>query len=204
MREARVRRDVVAGELAAGRNPADLLAAMTVRPKTRTFREWAESYLDSRVDVGERTRAVIRSHFKKLLPTFGEDDPARIMPADVQVDRQRRPRPCVGQTLRRDPSARARFCRHRAESSPRPPSEAPPGHRGRTRTSGGCRVPGHSRAGAATGCTTPRRHRTDGHAHTRRSRAHLGRCRCRGRAVFGSLVSGRRPAALAGFECPTG
>ena len=32
MKEAKVRRDLIAGELAAGRNPAVLLQAMTVQP----------------------------------------------------------------------------------------------------------------------------------------------------------------------------
>ena len=36
LKEARARRDLVAGELAAGRNPADLLAAMVQRPTVRS------------------------------------------------------------------------------------------------------------------------------------------------------------------------
>jgi len=84
MREARARRDFIAGELAAGRNPADALRAMTERPKVRMFSEWATSYEKSRVDIAERTQAVVRSHFKKILPAFGERDPATITPADVQ------------------------------------------------------------------------------------------------------------------------
>ena len=34
MREARIRRDLIAGELAAGRNPKDLLRTLTEQPKT--------------------------------------------------------------------------------------------------------------------------------------------------------------------------
>jgi hypothetical protein len=70
MRQARVRRDFIAGELAAGRNPADALRALTEQAPRRTFRQWADSYERGRVDVGERTRAVIRSHFTKILPAL--------------------------------------------------------------------------------------------------------------------------------------
>src|SRR5829696_1976429 len=63
LREARARRDFIAGELAASRNPADALRALMERPKMRTFSEWAASYEKSRVDIAERTQAVIRSHF---------------------------------------------------------------------------------------------------------------------------------------------
>jgi hypothetical protein len=84
MREARARRDFIAGELAAGRNPADALRALTQQAPRRTFRQWANSYERSRVDVGERTRAVIRSHFTKILPAFEDRDPATLAPADVQ------------------------------------------------------------------------------------------------------------------------
>jgi hypothetical protein len=78
MKEARARRDFIAGELAAGRNPADALGASTERPRV------GGSYEKSRFDVGERTRAVIRSHFKKILRAFENRDPATITPADVQ------------------------------------------------------------------------------------------------------------------------
>ena len=44
MREARIRRDLIAGELAAGRNPRDLLRTVAERPKRRTFAQWAEVY----------------------------------------------------------------------------------------------------------------------------------------------------------------
>jgi integrase len=85
LREARARRDFIAGELAAGRNPAEALSALTAQETPRrTFRQWADSYEKSRLDVGERTRAVIRSHFKKILPPFEDRDPATITPADVQ------------------------------------------------------------------------------------------------------------------------
>jgi integrase len=84
MREARIRRDLIAGELAAGRDPREALRALTEKPATRTFSAWAESYRASRPDIGDETRKNTASHLKRLLPTFGERDPASITPSDVQ------------------------------------------------------------------------------------------------------------------------
>ena len=56
MREARIRRDLIAGELAAGRNPRDLLQTLAEQPKTRTFAQWAEAYRESRADIADETR----------------------------------------------------------------------------------------------------------------------------------------------------
>jgi integrase len=84
MREARVRRDLIAGELAAGRNPRELLRAMTERPNTRTFSEWAKAWKDSRVDVSDSTLTGYHNHLLRLEPTFGDRDPGRIRPSDVQ------------------------------------------------------------------------------------------------------------------------
>jgi integrase len=84
MREARIRRDLIAGELAAGRKPRDLLRTLTEQPKARTFAQWAETYRESRPDIGDETRKNTVSHLKRLLPTFGEQDPAAITPSDVQ------------------------------------------------------------------------------------------------------------------------
>jgi integrase len=84
MREARIRRDLIAGELAAGRNPRDLLRMLTEQPKRRTFSQWATVYRKSRPDIGDETRKNTSSHLKRLLPAFGERDPATITPADVQ------------------------------------------------------------------------------------------------------------------------
>jgi integrase len=83
MREARARRDLIAGELATGRNPADVLRAMVERPKVRTFAECAEAYLVSRPDVGAETRRATAAHLRRLLPALGERDPATITPSDV-------------------------------------------------------------------------------------------------------------------------
>jgi hypothetical protein len=85
MREAKIRRDLVAGELAAGRNPRILLDALTA-PSTpaRTFAQWAEAYKTSRVDYAAETTKNAASHVKAMLPLFGDRDPAKITSADVQ------------------------------------------------------------------------------------------------------------------------
>jgi integrase len=83
MKEARLRRDLIGGELAAGRNPAEVLRASSA-PTRRTFREWAEAYKTSRVDIGEQTQRNMDSHIKRLLPAFGDRDPQAISASDVQ------------------------------------------------------------------------------------------------------------------------
>ena len=86
LREAKARRDLIGGELAAGRNPRELLEAMIAAPPTaRTFAQWAENYEASRVDVSPATRANTETHLKTLLPIFGERDPQTITFTDVQA-----------------------------------------------------------------------------------------------------------------------
>lgn len=84
LKEARLRRDLVAGELAAGRNPADTLRTLTETPQRRTFAQWATVYTASRVDVAAETSKGIHSHLMRLNPRFGDRDPAGITVADVQ------------------------------------------------------------------------------------------------------------------------
>jgi len=70
MREARARRDWVAGELAALRVPdLSLLREPTVSP---TFAEAAQRWQESRVDVAEGTRLQHRTALRKSLPTLGK------------------------------------------------------------------------------------------------------------------------------------
>jgi hypothetical protein len=78
MREARIRRDLIAGELAAGRNPADALRGMAERPETRTFAEWAKAWKESRVDVSDSTLTGHHNRLLRLEPTFGERDPGTL------------------------------------------------------------------------------------------------------------------------------
>src|SRR5262245_48093785 len=53
MREAKARRDFVAGELAAGRNPAEALRALVEQPLMRTIEQWGEAMVTSRLDISE-------------------------------------------------------------------------------------------------------------------------------------------------------
>jgi integrase len=84
LKEAKLRRDLIAGELAAGRNPADVLQAVVERSPVRTFSEWARAYRASRPDIGDETRKNMLSHLARLEPAFGERDPATITASDVQ------------------------------------------------------------------------------------------------------------------------
>ncbi len=85
MKEARARRDLVAGEIAAGRNPREVLAAMKDRPQVRTFAQWAKAYRESRVDLSEETLKNLDSHVLTMKPVFGDRDPATLTAADVQT-----------------------------------------------------------------------------------------------------------------------
>jgi integrase len=86
MKEARARRDLIAGELAAGRNPVELLQVMAApAPPRRTLKQIAEAYRTSRVDLAEATATNLTSHLKAILPVFGDErDPETITFADVQ------------------------------------------------------------------------------------------------------------------------
>jgi len=85
MKEARARRDLIAGELAAGRNPADVLRAAVEQPRFRTFGDFAAAYSTSRVDFADATTKNLGSHLKAILPTFKDRDPTTITAADVQT-----------------------------------------------------------------------------------------------------------------------
>jgi integrase len=85
MKEARGRRDFVAGEIAAGRDPAAALSLLRRAKPARTFAQWADAYHDSRVDLAGETTKNLRSHLLRILPTFGRLDPRAIAPDDVQA-----------------------------------------------------------------------------------------------------------------------
>jgi len=61
MKEARAREQFVAGELAAGRNPAEALRAPSSMPR-RSLRQWAEAYRTSRVDLSANAHKALGSH----------------------------------------------------------------------------------------------------------------------------------------------
>lgn len=83
MKEAKARRDVIAGELAAGRNPADALrSAGTVVPRL-TLSVWRDKFIASRIDIDENTRKNYTSALKRVCETFGDRDPADLRADDV-------------------------------------------------------------------------------------------------------------------------
>src|SRR2546421_1864823 len=61
-RDARMRHDLIAGELAAGRNPAGALGALFESTRAiRTLPEWQEGFLKSRHDADANTVANYQS-----------------------------------------------------------------------------------------------------------------------------------------------
>jgi integrase len=81
MREARTRRDWVAGELAARRVP-DLSMLASPAPAV-TLRDAAKRWQASRVDVRENTRIQHRTALGRLLPILGSLPVDRVAPTDV-------------------------------------------------------------------------------------------------------------------------
>ena len=82
LKEARTRRDYVAGEIAAGRNPRDGLRS----PETprRVLEDWFALWLRTRIDVDERTRENYRVHWKRIGPRFGRRRPDDVEHGEIQ------------------------------------------------------------------------------------------------------------------------
>ena len=85
LKEAKARRDLIGGELAGGRNPADLLRAMRETPKARTFADVYDAFTASRVDVAETTRANYQIHRVRLVALLGDRYPTTITWHDIQT-----------------------------------------------------------------------------------------------------------------------
>jgi integrase len=84
LKEAKIRRDLVAAELVAGRNPADLLAAVTAtKPVVATVETWTNRFMESRIDIDANTRKNYFVITKKIINRFGDRDPADITASDV-------------------------------------------------------------------------------------------------------------------------
>jgi integrase len=85
LRDAKRRRDFVAGEIACGRDPRVALEAMraTQPVRVRTFAEVAEAYRASRVDYAGETAKNTISHLRAMA-AFADRDPATITFQDVQ------------------------------------------------------------------------------------------------------------------------
>jgi integrase len=84
LREARIRRDLIAGQLAAGRDPREALQQLTEPPKTRTFAQTFDAFIESRVDVAEATLANYRTHRDRLVAVLGARNPLGLTWQDVQ------------------------------------------------------------------------------------------------------------------------
>ena len=80
MREARIRRDWIAGELAAMRLPNLELGSTS---RAHTLGEAAAAWQASRLDVAKGTAATHRVNLGRLLPVLGNRDVDSIQPADV-------------------------------------------------------------------------------------------------------------------------
>lgn len=76
LKDAETRRDVVAGEIAAMRDPRKLLDEIREpRHASRTYRQWAAAYQASRIDHSEKRQRNVQTAIRQLLPIFGELDP---------------------------------------------------------------------------------------------------------------------------------
>src|SRR5207247_1922339 len=80
LREARVRRDLIAGELAALRVPDLRRAATAAAP---TVREAAARWRASRLDVSDGTRVLHRVALDRVLPILGSRRVDELEPVDV-------------------------------------------------------------------------------------------------------------------------
>lgn len=82
LKEARARRDFVASELAAGRDPMLALRA-EVPSQLVPVAAWRDRFLGSRIDVDSNTVANYRSGLKAFAATFGDRDPATILVSEI-------------------------------------------------------------------------------------------------------------------------
>ena len=84
LKEAKVRRDLIAGEIAAGRNPREALAALLAQPAAKmTIGDWRDRFLASRIDAAENTLKGYRSSLKKACDHFDGRDPFTITGDEV-------------------------------------------------------------------------------------------------------------------------
>src|SRR3954451_518915 len=79
MKEAKIRRDLVAGELAAGRNPQDVSRAMAQEAKPAiTLARWAPRFLESRIDIDPNTAKNYRGILDKIAKRFAGREPSTL------------------------------------------------------------------------------------------------------------------------------
>src|SRR4051812_18489457 len=76
---AKAREDLVAGELAAGRDPEDLLLKLrTPQPSKARLEQLWDTWMRSRKDVGASAQALYGNSRDRWLPILKNADPARI------------------------------------------------------------------------------------------------------------------------------
>jgi integrase len=80
LKEVRTRRDFIAGELAAGRNPAETLRALVAEQQRplHTVGAWRDKFLASRLDIDANTIKNYRTALKRVCERFGDREPASI------------------------------------------------------------------------------------------------------------------------------
>ena len=84
LKDAKIRRALIGGELAAGRNPKLVLDQLRDPAPMRTFSSWADAYIASRFDVSAATKEHTNGVLKRLRDAFGGTAPADITPSMVQ------------------------------------------------------------------------------------------------------------------------
>lgn len=93
-KEAKVRRDLVAGESAAGRNPVEVLRALAASPATvASLETWGARFLASGIDVDENTKKNYGASIKIINQTFGDRERARSPRPRSRSGSPRSPRP---------------------------------------------------------------------------------------------------------------
>lgn len=83
LKDAKLRRDFVTAELAAGRDPLAALRALDQPQQAMTLTAWFERFIESRIDVSESTIALYGNARDKL-GLLADRDPATLAPADIQ------------------------------------------------------------------------------------------------------------------------
>jgi integrase len=84
LKEARARRDLIAGELANGRNPAELLRSMTeVSTRVESLGQWRDRFIKSRHDVDANTIKNYRASLNAFCERFDGRDPRSLTVSDL-------------------------------------------------------------------------------------------------------------------------
>ena len=84
LREAKTRRDLVAGWLAGGQDPKRELARIANPTPRRTFTQAAREYEQSRLDLADSSRTQIATRVAMLEPLIGDRVLDDLTPADIQ------------------------------------------------------------------------------------------------------------------------